>query len=358
MAKDPFFSSRLLKWHKTHNNREMPWKGEKDPYKIWLSEIILQQTRVDQGLAYYNRFVKAFPTIQLLAKSSEKKVLKLWEGLGYYSRCRNLIHTAKHISKTYKGKFPDDFESVSQLKGIGPYTASAICSFAFNQPYAVLDGNVFRVISRVFGITTPIDSTAGKKFFTKLANELLSKEEPALYNQAIMDLGATICKPKQPLCEQCPLAANCEARLHDAVSFLPVKGKKLQRRKRFFNYVIAVYGNGFYVRERKEKDIWQNLHEFILMETDKPLAVTGLQKKLSAWMATSMKTSAFVIEDISPTIQQELTHQVISGKFITVRLTRELPAALGYRRISKSGLRKMAFPKFIRQHLATSGMLD
>ena len=252
MAKNQFFTSGLLKWHKNHNKRLMPWKGEKDPYKIWLSEIILQQTRVDQGLAYYNRFVNVFPNIHVLAKAPEKKVLKLWEGLGYYSRCRNLILTAKHISKIFQGKFPDDFESISQLPGIGPYTASAICSFAYNQPYAVLDGNVFRVISRVFGITTPIDSTAGRKFFARLANELLSKEEPALYNQAIMDLGATICKPKLPLCNQCPFSSHCEARLHDAVSILPVKGKKLLRKKRFLNYIIAAHGNGFYVRERKK----------------------------------------------------------------------------------------------------------
>lgn len=178
------FSKLLLQWNKQKNKRQMPWKGEKDPYKIWLSEIILQQTRVEQGLGYYHRFVEVFPEIHKLAKATDSKVFKLWEGLGYYTRCRNLIATARYISKDLKGKFPGTYEEIKELKGIGPYTAAAISSFAFNLPHAVVDGNVFRVLSRVFGIVKPIDSTEGKKYFTQLANEILDKKSPGIYNQA------------------------------------------------------------------------------------------------------------------------------------------------------------------------------
>jgi len=212
-----FFTPSLMEWHRVENRRMMPWKGERDPYRIWLSEIILQQTRVEQGLAYYEKFIREFPTIADLAAAPEKKIFKLWEGLGYYSRCRSLIHTAKFITDHYKGKFPRDFESITQLKGVGPYTAAAIASFAFDLPYAVLDGNVNRVIARVFGVSTSIDTTVGKKFFSELAQSLLDKAEPGLYNQAIMDLGATICKPRSPLCDRCPFYDNCEARLHNLV---------------------------------------------------------------------------------------------------------------------------------------------
>src|SRR5450432_3260301 len=197
---NPDFTKKLLKWNLGSNTRTMPWKGEKDPYKIWLSEIILQQTRVEQGLGYYQKFIKAFPTVQQLAKAPQEKVFKLWEGLGYYTRCKNLIASALFISKDRKGKFPTDYESILGLKGVGPYTAAAIASFAYNLPHAVIDGNVFRVLSRYFGISTPIDSPDGKKLYALLANELLDKQEPGLYNQAIMDLGAVICKPQQPLC--------------------------------------------------------------------------------------------------------------------------------------------------------------
>src|SRR5882757_84990 len=202
-AKKADFSDHLLKWHKGKNDRKMPWKGEKNPYKVWLSEVILQQTRVQQGWAYYENFLKAFPTIHDLAIAPEQKVFKLWEGLGYYSRCRNLIATAKKIDAEYNGQFPNTYGEILALKGIGPYTAAAIASFAFRLPHAVVDGNVTRVLSRYFGISTPIDTTAGKKLFTELADALLDKEQADIYNQAIMDLGATICLPRNPLCTAC-----------------------------------------------------------------------------------------------------------------------------------------------------------
>ena len=199
------FTNKLLQWNKRENIRSMPWKGEKDPYKIWISEIILQQTRVQQGVAYYNRFIKAWPTIKSLAKATEQEVYKLWEGLGYYSRCRNLIASAKYINDELGARFPEKYEDILSLKGIGDYTAAAIASFAFNQPYAVVDGNVFRVLARFFGIKTPVDTTEGKKLFRKLANELIDKKNPGEYNQAIMDFGAVVCKPVLPKCNECPL---------------------------------------------------------------------------------------------------------------------------------------------------------
>src|ERR1700749_1524911 len=197
--KDPF-TTLLLKWHNGKNSRVMPWKGEKNPYKIWLSEVILQQTRVEQGWSYYEKFVETFPTIHDLATAPEQKVFKLWEGLGYYSRCKNLIATAKRIDTEYKGVFPSTYEELLQLKGIGPYTAAAISSFAFGLPHAVVDGNVNRVLARDFGIETPFDTTEGKKIFSILAQELLDKKNSSAYNQAIMDLGATVCTPRNPLC--------------------------------------------------------------------------------------------------------------------------------------------------------------
>ena len=196
-----FFVDGLLNWNLNENIREMPWKGEKDPYKIWLSEIILQQTRVEQGLKYYENFISKYPHIDLLANAPEDEVFKLWEGLGYYSRCRNLLHTAKFISKELKGKFPDQYADILQLKGVGNYTAAAIASFAYNGDYAVLDGNVFRVLSRIYDLEIPIDSVAGKKEFSKLAQDLLPEKQAAIYNQAIMDFGAVVCKPL-PLCNQ------------------------------------------------------------------------------------------------------------------------------------------------------------
>ena len=204
MASKKFFTKELLQWNKYDNDRVMPWKYEKDPYKIWISEIILQQTRVSQGLEYYNRFIKRFPKAKSIAIAPEHVVFKLWEGLGYYSRCKNIIESAKYISNELQGNFPSTFNDILKLKGIGTYTASAIASFAYNLPYAVLDGNVFRVLSRYFGIKIPVDTQQGKNYYSSLAYELLDKKSPGIYNQSIMDFGATVCKPL-PLCEICPL---------------------------------------------------------------------------------------------------------------------------------------------------------
>src|SRR6478609_2040975 len=251
------FTTRLLQWNSRQNRRQMPWKGEKDPYKIWLSEIILQQTRVEQGLEYYNRFVHTFPTVHDLAKAPEQKIFKLWEGLGYYTRCKNLIATAKIISNELGGVFPDNYEAIKSLKGIGPYTASAIASFAFNLPYAVLDGNVFRILSRYFGISTAIDSGDGKKIYAKIAEALLPVKKPGEYNQAIMDFGATVCKPKQPLCSTCVQNKDCEAYKHGWINDLPIKEKVLQKKTRWFTYFLVEVDDKIYIRQRTAGDIWE-----------------------------------------------------------------------------------------------------
>ncbi len=261
-----FFTETLLKWFAT-NHRPLPWKGEKNPYLIWLSEIILQQTTVRQGLPYYERFIETYPSVKALADAPEDEVMKLWEGLGYYSRARNLHATAKHIADNLNASFPNTYDEIIKLKGVGAYTAAAIASFAFDLPHAVLDGNVYRVLSRFFGIEMPIDSTQAKKIFTELANELLDKKRPANFNQAMMDFGATHCKPSNPKCKDCLLKTACYAFLHKKTSELPIKSKKLIKRDRFFNYLIINQGGSVFIKKRIEKDIWQNLYDFPLLET-------------------------------------------------------------------------------------------
>jgi len=343
------FTEKLLQWNRKFNTRAMPWKGEKDPYKIWLSEIILQQTRVEQGLAYYERFITAFPTIQQLAAASEKKVFKLWEGLGYYTRCKNLIATASYICKENNGKFPDTYESILSLKGIGPYTAAAIGSFAFNLPHAVIDGNVLRVLSRYFGISTPIDSIAGKKLYGLLANELLNKQQPGIYNQAIMDFGAVICKPQLPLCHQCPQKRDCQAFKNNLVKILPLKEKQLKKKTRWLYYLVVHVKDSILVKKRTEKDIWQNLYEFVLIETGAPVAPG--ENNIRAHIEQKLGGPDFRIKYSSPVYRQQLTHQTIIGQFIELETDR-VPAALkNYERVKKSLLENYPFPKFITSYL-------
>ncbi|MEI7734250.1 MAG: A/G-specific adenine glycosylase [Ferruginibacter sp.] len=346
--KKKFFSSTLLRWNHSVNNRPMPWKGEKDPYKIWLSEIILQQTRVEQGWDYYNRFVTSFPTIQKLAAASETKVFKLWEGLGYYSRCKNLIATAQIIVKEYKSKFPDQYEQLLKLKGVGTYTAAAIASFAFNLPYAVVDGNVFRVLSRYFGNSTPIDSNEGKKLFTQLAETLLDKKQPGIYNQALMDFGAVVCKPKLALCTSCPLKSKCVAYENQTVDQLPVKEKKIIKTTRWFYYIIAEFDGKLLVRKRTAGDIWENLYEFILEEKSEPVDFDQI-KKLRSVKQISGK-SKIIIDLVSKLYEQKLTHQTIYGQFITIKLANQ-PVMDGYKLVSKKQLNSLPFPKFIAGYL-------
>lgn len=344
-----FFSGRLLLWNTNKNTRQMPWKAETDPYKIWLSEIILQQTRVEQGWDYYNRFIKEFPTIEKLAKAPEQKIFKLWEGLGYYTRCKNLIATAKFIAGSKGGKFPDSYEEILALKGIGPYTAAAIASFAFNLPYAVLDGNVFRVLARFFAIDLPIDSNNGKKNFAVLAAELLDKKNPGIYNQAIMDFGAVICKPKNPLCTICPLKNKCKALKNGIVNQLPVKEKRLVKKERWLYYYIVVYKKQVYVRKRGENDIWENLYEFILNESKREISAADLQsEKLIRQLSGNIVYTNIIV---SKKYKQQLTHQNIHGRFVQIDALKPLTTDK-YRLVNFNQLTKIAFPKFITAYLA------
>ena len=347
-----FFTSKLMHWNILHNGRKMPWKGEKNPYRIWLSEIILQQTRVEQGLDYYNRFIKKYPTIQQLAGAPETEIFKLWEGLGYYTRCRNLIATARDITGRLKGRFPEDYADILRLKGVGPYTAAAIASFAYDLPYAVVDGNVYRVLSRYFGISTAIDTSEGKKYFAALASDLLDRSAPGLYNQGIMDLGATICKPV-PLCADCPLQKKCKAYKTDMINAYPVKEKKPARKVRWLYYFIAEYENRLLIKKREGKDIWQNLHEFVLVENDRELDNTELSQSTILQKMAGKKP---VILDISEAYVQHLTHQTIKGRFIHVKLVKK-PQLAGYRLEARSSILKLAFPKYITGYFKDSRVL-
>lgn len=343
------FSRLILKWNKDKNSRKMPWKGEKDPYKIWLSEIILQQTRVEQGLGYYKNFVKTFPNIHRLANEAEEKVFKMWEGLGYYSRCKNLIATARFISTELNGKFPSTYEEIKKLKGIGPYTAAAISSFAFNLPYAVVDGNVQRVLARYFGIDTAVDSPQGKKIFSSLADKLLDKKNPGIYNQAIMDFGAVICKPLSPDCNHCSLIKSCIAFKENRIKSLPVKSKKITIKKRWFNYFVVEFRDTILIQQRTGKDIWQNLFEFPLIETEKHETEKYiLSKALETGLFNAKEVESATI---SPLYKQQLSHQLIHGSFIKVKVNRKIRLSPNWMWAKKSQIGNYAFPNIINQYL-------
>lgn len=262
-------SNRLTHWY-LQNKRDLPWRKTHEPYQIWLSEIMLQQTRIEQGLPYYYKFIEAYPTVFDLANAPADEVLKLWQGLGYYSRARNLHETAKYVAFELNGSFPDSYKSLLKLKGVGDYTASAIASICYNEPVAVVDGNVYRVLSRIFGIDTPINSTAGIKEFKSLATELLDKKDPATFNQAIMEFGALHCKPQNPKCDSCPFNDICLALKNDRIKELPVKLKKNKVKKRYFNYLVFNFNDDKTILEQRTgKGIWNGLYQFPLVETEK-----------------------------------------------------------------------------------------
>jgi A/G-specific adenine glycosylase len=338
-----YFTKRLMQWHETENTRSLPWKEEKDPYRIWLSEIILQQTRSEQGLPYYLNFTNTYPTIQDLANAPDEAVFRLWQGLGYYNRCKNMLATARHIVSELGGDFPDSYQGLLNLKGIGPYTAAAISSFAFSLPHAVVDGNVYRVLSRYFGIDVPSDNTEGKKLFHGLANELLDKKQSAAYNQAIMDHGATVCTPMLPKCDICPVQQRCIAYNKGIIGLLPVRSKKQAVRKRYFNYVLLKYKDEIWISKRNGKDIWQNLHEPLLYESEKSITKQQLIKKLTE--AGTPDTSKIVYED---GLTQRLTHQLIEIKFYSLELPQQIKLAETEGRwVKQSTLKKLGFPKSI-----------
>ncbi|MBL7698854.1 MAG: A/G-specific adenine glycosylase [Chitinophagaceae bacterium] len=340
------FTQNLLEWNDFHNSRALPWKGETNPYKVWLSEIILQQTRVEQGLAYYQRFIEKYPDIHYLAKAPDEEVYKLWEGLGYYSRCKNLIETARLISASHHGHFPNTYAEILKLKGIGPYTAAAIASFAFKEKRAVVDGNVQRVLSRYFGITTPVDTTEGKKLFSGIAQALIDENAPAAYNQAIMDFGATICKPRNPLCNICVQADDCEAFRNNFVNDVPVKQKVMKIKTRWLYYFIIETNDGVYIRKREEKDIWQNLHEFVLLESHEEITDPH-----NIFLGKLLQHQSYKILSRSDVHTQQLTHQRINGRFYRVGLTGKISLGKNYKYVKKINLHGYAFPRFINSYL-------
>ncbi len=342
------FTKTLLAWHDPAA-RPMPWKNERDPYKIWLSEIILQQTRVEQGTPYYMRFTAAFPTVEKLAGATENEVFKLWEGLGYYTRARNVHKAAKVIVGKLNGSFPTSYDEILKLPGIGPYTAAAIASFAFDLPHAVLDGNVFRVLSRVFGIETPIGSTDGRQVFTKKAEELLDKNRPGPFNQAIMDFGATVCSPAKPACSSCPMNGFCRAFLENRVVELPVKSPKAAKRDRFFHYFIFKKGEKRWVKQRSEKDIWQGLHEFPMAEKS---SLETTPEQLLAMAGAHFYSGKMTLAQISNPFKQLLTHQKIMAVFCEIEIDEGVFQEIGNIEIKQIDLIKMTFPRIIDLYLS------
>lgn len=311
--------SNIIKWYKK-NLRNLPWRETQDPYRIWISEVILQQTQVVTGLSYYERFLENFPDLHALATADSDHVLKIWQGLGYYSRARNLHKAARIIDTLYSGRFPDTYEEISSIPGIGDYTASAILSFAFGKAYPALDGNVFRVISRLFDIDLPIDVQGNRKVFKEILNQMISNQDPALFNNAMMELGAVICKPDKPLCHTCPAADWCLSYSKGNWSSRPVKSKKVKRRSRYFNYFFLRFDNQFYFVKRGDKDIWKNLYELPLVETSgevkEPIeAISLLESNICA-----VESVVFVKQN---SFKHVLTHQDINAKFWVFQLNKK-----------------------------------
>ncbi len=343
-----YFTKHLVNWHSNDNDRSLPWKSEKDPYKIWLSEIILQQTRAQQGLPYYLAFTDAYPSVKDLAAAADEDVFRIWQGLGYYNRCKNMLATASYITDELGGVFPNTHEAIIGLKGVGAYTAAAIASFAYGLPHAVVDGNVYRVLSRYFGIETPTDSTEGKKVFAELAQELLNADDSSGYNQAIMDLGATICTPRNPKCTECPLQKNCEAFRKGLTALLPVKGKKILVTTRYFNYLILRYKNTIWVNKRSEDDIWANLHEPFLIETDQPLTLDAL---IADETFQDLNPGYSYIE-FTGSDTQKLTHRIIKSNFFTLELNAKCADLVEEGMwLDATALGKIAFPKTVLSFL-------
>lgn len=349
------FTTHLMKWFATHQ-RPLPWKGIKNPYHIWLSEIILQQTRVEQGMPYYHRFVESYPTVKDLAKAPEDEVMKKWEGLGYYSRARNLHATSKYIANELNGIFPSDYESILALKGVGPYTAAAISSFAFDLAHAVVDGNVYRVLARVFGIKNAIDSTQGKKLFNALAQELLDKKKPADYNQAIMDFGATHCTPKSPTCVKCLMKTYCYAFQNQSIQQYPYKAKKIKRRQRIFNFLVINSGEEVYIEKRIGKDIWKNLYQFPMIESTALIQqFDQLKKEVKA--NENFAFAKFQLIKKSKPFKQQLTHQEIIACFWELQIGKDnVLKNSNYTLVLRQNLSKFAFPKIIDLYLSDKSL--
>lgn len=350
---EKWFSRAIQGWYLA-NKRDLPWRKEKDAYRIWLSEIILQQTQVVQGLGYYLKFTEKYPKVKDLALAPEDEVLRLWQGLGYYSRARNLHSSAKYLLNNHKGEFPSTFSEIRALKGVGDYTAAAIASFAFDLPHAVVDGNVYRVLSRVFGIRTPIDSSPAKKEFQKLADDLLDRTNPALYNQAIMEFGSQYCRPLNPDCGNCVLKTRCYAFKAGEVSELPQKAKKTRIRSRYFSYLLcADKNNNILIHKRGPGDIWQGLYEFNLLESAAPQSE---EQVTASEMFKELCHSSCTLKHISKEYKHVLSHQHLYARFYVIKLNKAFgPAFLkknsSAQLVPLGALTTFAFPRLTGKFL-------
>lgn len=339
------FSKALISWY-SKNARSLPWRQTNNPYFVWISEIILQQTRVDQGLPYYLKFIKAFPNVEKLHQASEDQVLKKWQGLGYYSRARNMKRAAAQIVEEHKGIFPQTYEGLLSLQGIGPYTAAAISSISFNQAKAVVDGNVYRVLARYFGVSLPINSTEGKKYFQNLADEMMDHRNPGMYNQAIMEFGARLCKPQNPECETCPLVNSCAAYAQQQIKELPVKLKKLKVNKRYLNFLLLQNNKEIWIERREEQNIWKGLYQLPLIESKEELEANDLLKHIE--FTNLMKDHTYKVLSIYK-IKHKLTHRDLFIQFIHLEI--EEGSFLSFKKVEIEDLKGFAFPKPIENYL-------
>ncbi|MBN1118838.1 MAG: A/G-specific adenine glycosylase [Bacteroidales bacterium] len=339
----------LLNWYNNHK-RELPWRNTKDPYKIWLSEIILQQTRVDQGLEYYNRFVQRFPSVSSLASAELEEIFLLWQGLGYYSRARNLHVAAKQIVVDFNGEFPGNSILLKKLKGVGDYTAAAVASFAFGEAIPVVDGNVFRVLSRLYANETAIDTAKGKIVFTELADKTLNKKQPDIHNQAMMELGALVCLPKSPKCPICPLQDICEACKLGIQEKLPVKKGKVKQRNRYFTFYIIKYRDQLLIEKRTGNDIWQGLYQFPMIESSQPFSDTEMIQKAEDLIHSPAKVNRKIL-CISDSIKHVLSHQVIFAKFVHLEYFEPLKTSHKQIVIDQKNIIDFAFPRLITRYL-------
>ena len=342
------WTRQLLQWYKEHQ-RSFPWRTTKDPYRIWLSEIILQQTRTEQGIPYYLKFLNAFPTVVALAEADEDLVLKLWQGLGYYSRARNLHATARRVAEEYQGVFPKTFRELKDLKGVGDYTASAVGSICFDLPEAVVDGNVYRFLSRYFGIETPIDQAAAHKIFKEKANQLMDLKNPGQFNQALMEFGSLMCTPKNTPCNRCPFQISCHAHNHEAVDKFPIKLKKIKVSKRYFNYlVVAAQNNETLMEQRTKKGIWQQLYQFPLVESSNNIDTPEFIKKHNPLEILNNQPYTITQWNSVP-ITHKLSHQHLSITFWILKADIKLPNGLGYFQVHRLAV-PIVLQKFIEKY--------
>lgn len=345
------FAKKLLTWYQEFG-RKLPWRGIDNPYHIWLSEIILQQTRIEQGRSYYEHFVKEYPTVIDLARASEEKVLKSWQGLGYYARARNLHAAAQYVADQLDGHFPDTYEGILALKGVGKYTAAAIASFAYRLPYPVIDGNVYRLVSRLYGIYTPIGTDQAYKEFERLLLNLIDKERPDLFNQAIMDFGSIYCKPTGCDCENCIFSQECVAFRDGKVELLPVRSQKIAIKERFFYYIDIRWDDCLLVQQRQAGDIWQGLYELPLYETERPIEPSRMESEIMQVLQNWLGAPPAALE-LGPEMKHQLTHRTIKAQFLTAKYDSKPPKIPEKMRVTRPNeIKSLPISRLIDRYLS------